>query len=119
LRFGARHLGGVGTRIDGEQRIALVHQLALAEMHLHQGAGHARADVDRVRRFEAGGELIKLLHVALDHGGHRHRRRSTAGAVRPALVMLATSGQRERMPKHIQCESARIFARTPSNGVAN
>jgi hypothetical protein len=48
LRARERHL--IGARVDLEQQIALLHQLAVFEVLLDQVAAHARAHLDRVDR---------------------------------------------------------------------
>jgi hypothetical protein len=73
--FGACHFGRIRTRIDREQRIALLHDRAFAEMHGFDRAGHARTDFHAVHRFDAAGEFIPFGDGLADR-----RDTSTAGA---------------------------------------
>ena len=45
------------TRIDGEEQVALLDQLAVAEMDLLDDAGNLGADLDAVDGADAAGEL--------------------------------------------------------------
>jgi hypothetical protein len=70
-----------GTRIDGEEHVALVHELAVAEVDLLDDAGNLGADLHAVDGADAAGKLIPFGHRFLqDPGdGDGHRRRSGAG----------------------------------------
>jgi len=94
LRLGPGHLGLEGAGVDGEQGLALLHDLAFLEAHRLDGTGHAGAHLDRVGRLQAGGEFVELLHLALRRGRHRHGRRATGAAMAASAVrLLATGGQ--------------------------
>ena len=97
LRQGAVRLRhGVLERplVDGEQQIALLDHLAVAEMDLVEIARDAGADLDRIHRDEAADIFVLVGDAALDRLGHRHgrrRRRSTA-----LRLALAATGQHRR-----------------------
>jgi hypothetical protein len=96
LRLGAGHLGAEGARVDGEQRVALLDELAFLEAHRIDGAGDAGAHLDGVRRFQPGGELVEFLHFALRGRRDRHRRRATMAArAASAVLFLAAGGEQD------------------------
>ena len=81
LQIRARLIKGVLERafVDGEQEIALLHDLAVLEMHLVEVAGHARAHLDRIDRDEPADIFVLVDDGALDGLGDRHRRRWRRG----------------------------------------
>ncbi len=90
LRLQALDLGLERARVDLEQEVAFLHQRAFLEGHLVDETGHARADLHRLRRFQAASEFIPLGHLLFDDfrdadGGRRHARLG-------GLRCLATSG---------------------------
>ncbi len=81
--------------VDGEQKIALLHHLAVGEIHPIEIAGHARADFHRVDRNEAADILVLIDDDAPDRMGDRHGRRRRRASLLPALS-AARDGERER-----------------------
>ena len=61
--------------VDGEQQIALLDHLAVAEMDLVEIARDAGANLDRIHRDEAADIFVLIGDAALDRLGHRHGRR--------------------------------------------
>ncbi len=59
LRLGAGELGLERTRVDGEERVALLDDLAFAEVDLVECSGDTGADLDGVGRFQARGDSSK------------------------------------------------------------
>ena len=98
--IGARLVERVLERplVDGEQQIALLDHLAVAEMHLVEIAGDARANLDRVHRDEAADIFVLIDDAALDRLRDRHRR--AAAAPRPA----AGPGRRQPAPARAGAE---------------
>ena len=78
--------------VDGEQEIALLDHLAVAEMHLVEIAGDAGADLDRVDGHEPSDIFVEVGHRALHRLRHRHGGRRRAGG----RLALAAAGQRQR-----------------------
>ena len=74
LGFGAGHFGFIGTRVDGEEHIALLDQRAILEMHGGQRAADQGAHFDAVDRFDAAGVGLPVDDLAADHLGHVDRR---------------------------------------------
>ncbi|MNC57129.1 hypothetical protein D3C75_1067700 [compost metagenome] len=64
------HFSQEGTRIDGEQRITLFHQLPVLEMHRHDGAGHQWTNVDPVDGFKPTRVTLPLRDGLRDHSGN-------------------------------------------------
>src|SRR5690606_26712886 len=69
LGLEALDLGLEGTRVDLEQQVAFLHQAAFGEGDAVDVAGHARADLDGLRRFQATGELVPLVDRLFDDFG--------------------------------------------------
>ena len=78
--------------VDGEQEIALLDHLAVAEMDLVEIARDAGAHLDRIHRDEAADIFVLIGDAALDRLGHRHGRRRRRAAAR--RLALAAAGQR-------------------------
>ena len=98
LRQRALRLGdGVLERplVDGEQQIALLDHLAVAEMDLIEIARDAGAHLDRIHRDEAADIFVLLGDAALDRLRHRHRRRRRRPAAR-RLALPAGDQQRRK-----------------------
>ena len=77
LRGGAVVHGLIGTRIDAEQRVALLDARAFGIFALHDGAGHHRADFDGAKAGDAAGIGEGQRHVGaldLDHADVGRRR---------------------------------------------
>ncbi len=74
----------VGARVDLEQHLAAVDDLAIGEPDLLHVAGDAWADVDGVGGLEAADVVVPVADLALqrrgDHDIGRRRRRSLLGA---------------------------------------
>src|SRR5262249_14884214 len=94
LQIGARLVERILERppVDGEQGIALLHDLAVLEMDLIEVAGDAGADLDRVDGDEAADILVLVDDGTRDRGGNRHLRRRRPGL----LWTLATARQQGR-----------------------
>jgi thiamine pyrophosphate-dependent acetolactate synthase large subunit-like protein len=88
----ARGFGLGGARVQGEEQLALLDHLAVAEMDRLDIAADAGADIHALDRFEASRELVPVHHLLLQRRGHRHRR----GAGRLALGLGGTSIKRAR-----------------------
>ncbi len=91
----------VGTRIDHEQQVALLDDLAVLEMDGIDEAGNARAHFDRRHRREAAGVFVpfgdRLLKRPRD--GHGRRRRSR-GLRRLAVASGQDEGGDQQGAKH-------------------
>ncbi len=79
--------------VDGEQQIALLHQLAVLEMDGLEIAGNARAHFDGIDRDEAADIFVLVGDRALHRLGHGDRRRGRRGGL---LRGLAAGGERQR-----------------------
>ena len=84
LGFEAFDLGLERPRIDLEQQIAFLHQTAFVERHPVDKTGHPRANIHRLGRFQAAGELVPLVDRLFDHFGdadlsYRHLRSGFRG----------------------------------------
>ncbi|MND96309.1 hypothetical protein D3C80_885950 [compost metagenome] len=75
------------ARVEGEQQLALAHDVAVLEVHRLDVAADARPHVDRAGRLEAAGEFVPVDHLLRQRRGHRHRRR----ARRRGLLPLGTA----------------------------
>ena len=64
----------VRARVDDEEQVALVDDLAVGEMDLGQIAADLGAELDRIDRRELAGELRPGREAALQRWAHRHRR---------------------------------------------
>src|SRR5690606_24639114 len=69
LRAGLVERCLVGTRVDHEQQVALLHFLAFLEGHALYVAAHARAQLDAFHRGDAAVEAVPLVHGLAQHGG--------------------------------------------------
>ena len=72
----------VGPRIDHEQQVALLDDLAITEMNGIDESGHPGANVDGRQRLEAAGVFVPfgdLLLQRLRHRDRRRRRRAAGG----------------------------------------
>ena len=69
------------ARVDGEEDVAGLDDLAILEVELVDKAGDARADLNHLRCRKASGILVPLRHALEDWGGHGngHGRRLTLG----------------------------------------
>ncbi len=78
--------------VDGEQEVALLHDLAVGEVDLVEIARYARAHLDHVDRDEAADIFVLIDDGALDRLGDRHlgRRRCCL------LLALAATGKEGR-----------------------
>ena len=106
LRFvlGQLRLGGLereleGPRLDDEEKIALLDQLAVGEIDGFEIAAHPRAHLDRFPRLELAGEIAPLLHLLdqrLGHGDGRRRRRCRfrRAALPKSPIAIAEPGER-------------------------
>src|SRR5262249_28491441 len=76
LEIGAGLVEGVLERplVDGEQQVALLHDLAVAEVDLIEVARYARAHLDDVHQDEAADIFVLIHDGALRGLGHRHLR---------------------------------------------
>ena len=99
MRLGLGHLGlslrqgGLGrARIQGEQQLAALDHLAVAEVDGLDIAADAGAHVHALNRFEASGELVPVPHLLLQRHSHRHGRR----ALRGRLYLWGTTIKRTR-----------------------
>ena len=75
----------VGARIDDEQDLARLDELAVPELDLLHVARDAGADLDLLHRLEAAGELVVLRQATHERGSDRDRR----GAGGPAWACPA------------------------------
>ena len=71
----------VGPLVDGEQQVADIDDLAVAEVQLVDEARDARADLDRGDGFEAAGKFVPLSDPLGQRvgDGNRHGRRTALG----------------------------------------
>ncbi len=69
LGFGAIDFGGIRTRIDHEQRVALLYERAVLEVDGHDRARHLRTDVHFFDRFEAARIALPVGDGLLHHSG--------------------------------------------------
>ena len=58
------------ARVDGEEDVASLDDLAILEVELVDKAGDARADLNDLRCRKASGILVPLRHALEDWGGH-------------------------------------------------
>lgn len=72
LRRGACDFRFVRTRVDGKERVTLLHERAVLEVHRDDRAGHERANVDMVHRFETARIALPVRDGLRDHRGHVH-----------------------------------------------
>jgi len=83
-----RGQGGLGrTRVQGEQQLALAHEVAVLEVDRLDVAADARPYVDRARRLEAAGEFVPVDDLLRQGRGHRDGRRALGGR----LLSLGTA----------------------------
>ena len=75
LRLRALNLGLERTRVDGEHRLALLHQGAVDEVDLVDGAADARPKLDEVGGFQAAAEFLAVGDAALHGRRDADRRR--------------------------------------------
>ena len=100
-QHGARLVERVLERplVDGEQQVALVHQLAVLEMHAVEIAGDARAHLHGVHGDEAADIFVIVGDRLLHRLGHGHGRRRRRGGLLLLLLLAACrnqQGQRQR-----------------------
>ena len=91
-------------RLDDEQEIAFLHQLAVDEVDGFEIAAHPRAHLDRLTRFELAGEVAPFLHIPgqrLSHRDGRRRRRCLCRLVSfpEAPIMIEKRGGRTHREK--------------------
>ena len=100
----------VGARVDDEEELACLDDLAVLEADLLQIARDPRPDLDLLHGLEPPGELVPLGQPAHQRGRHRHRRScrrllcpggtvtAVVTAARPAsdAIAVAAGGQPER-----------------------
>ena len=67
LRLGQR--GGIGARIDDEERLTGADALPVAEQHAIDRAGNARAHLHVLDRLEPADIFVPVDHVALQRDG--------------------------------------------------
>ena len=89
----ARLIEGVLERtfVDGEQKIALLHDLPILELYLVQVPGYARTHLDRIDRDEPADIFVLVDDGALDGLGDRH-----LGRWRGGLFLGFTAAQKQR-----------------------
>ena len=75
LRLGGIEVDLIGPRIDDEEQIALLDQLAVREMDLRQIAADPGANLDVVDRLELAGELVPFGDGLLQGMADGDRRR--------------------------------------------
>ncbi len=76
LRPGVSQGDVVGPRVDDEEQVALLHELAVGEVDLGEVAADLRPDLDAVRRRELAGEAGPGREPLPERrGDHDHRRR--------------------------------------------
>ncbi|MDQ1155444.1 hypothetical protein QE389_002643 [Brevundimonas sp. SORGH_AS 993] len=69
--------GGLGrARVQGEQQLALLNHLTVAEVNRLDIAPDAGAHIHALDRLEPAGELVPVAHLLLQRRGHCHRRRA-------------------------------------------
>jgi hypothetical protein len=112
LSLCARDLGLERARVDREQQVALADRRAVGEVHLVDGTGDARSQLDHLGGFEAAAELLALGDGALHRGRHADRRRAlrwpALGLGRIAAAGDQRRGHRARAP--IRCQAGRPVA---------
>ncbi len=86
-RLGLGERGLEGPAVDGEQKIALLGDLAVLEVDLIEISGHARPHLHRFHCDEAANILVMIRNHLRDRLGHRDlRRRRRVLWLRLALV---------------------------------
>ena len=83
--------------VDREKEVALLDDLAIAEIDSIEITRHAGAHLDRIDGDEAADILVIVDDVALDRRRDRHRRRRRR---RGSLLAFATTGDQERQQQN-------------------
>ena len=87
IGLGAVDGGLIGSRIDDEEHVALLHDRAIREVDRLQIARDAGANLDRGRRFEAAGELVPFREALMQRRRHGDRRWRRIGWLRSSRVV--------------------------------
>src|SRR4029077_15206206 len=95
-----RQRGFEGSPIDGEQEVALLHQLAVLEVNGVEVARDARTHLDGVDGHEATDVLIVIRYEPLGGFGHRDlwRRRGPAGGARLSRFTAGEAYDQRQQP---------------------
>ena len=93
IGFGLLELRLIRPRIDREEVIALLDEVAFVEQHLGDDAGHLRSHADGLERFDVADRGHFDRHVALlNRGGDdRHGAAVTAAATAAATATAAAA----------------------------
>ena len=109
LRFGPRQVclrlfqrGAIGTVINGEQHLALLHFLAVGVIHLINVAGHARAQLNALHRFNPAVKAIPLANRFHHHVSGTHGRRRWRGILRDAVIASDEQHGEQHGPQRAQ-----------------
>ena len=91
----------VGARIDDEQDLARLDELAVPELDLLHVARDAGADLDLLHRLEAAGELVVLRQATHERGSDRDRRGGGWGSLGlPGALAVAARRSEQRDGQH-------------------
>ena len=95
VRLRLRQRGLERPAVDGEEQVALLHQLPVLEVDRVEVAGYARAHLDGIDRNEAADVLVAIGNQPLDRLGDRHLRGGGWSSLGSRLARV-TAGEQQQ-----------------------